>query len=151
MKVANKRPATIESPVRVTENKYEMWYGRPVFLGLIEKKGQNWYTEDGMRFVSSRDALRYLSGRYETGSLTPLKPSPARGKMKKQEMVQIKTQKLEQLPSDRQRKLDNKRNTTAMQVKVEPYNQNHPRFQEFLEFQKFLASRKQQNEDRPQQ
>jgi hypothetical protein len=60
MKIARKRPAGVKCPVQVTENKYEMWYQKPILLGTIERDGKNWLTEDGMRFNSSLDALDYL-------------------------------------------------------------------------------------------
>lgn len=61
MKVANTKPSTVKSPVRITDTKYAMWYARPVNLGEITKQGIYWYTSDGMRFASSRNALDYLA------------------------------------------------------------------------------------------
>lgn len=67
MKVANKKPKEVKSPVRITDDKYELWYSRPVCLGAIEKRNGYWYTADGMRFVSSRDALEYAIRLTEAG------------------------------------------------------------------------------------
>jgi hypothetical protein len=60
MKIASKKPANVKSPVRVTDTRYAMYYARSVFLGHINRDGNYWYTEDGMRFASSRNALDYL-------------------------------------------------------------------------------------------
>lgn len=60
MKVATTAPVPVKSPVRITDEKYAMWYARPVNLGEITKQGNYWYTSDGMRFMSSRNALDYL-------------------------------------------------------------------------------------------
>lgn len=60
MKVAESRPQVVKSVVRVTDEKYELYYANPKCLGTINKKGGYWYTADGMRFVSSRDALEYF-------------------------------------------------------------------------------------------
>jgi hypothetical protein len=59
MKIANSVPKAVKRPVRVTDSEYDLYYSKPVNLGKIVKKGIYWYTEDGMRFVSSRDALEY--------------------------------------------------------------------------------------------
>lgn len=59
MKIADKIPRTVKRPVRIKEDEYHLYYSKPVNLGKIMKKGIYWYTEDGMRFVSSRDALEY--------------------------------------------------------------------------------------------
>ena len=61
MKVANKAPQAMKSPVRVTDSKYQLWYARPVNLGEINRIGNYWYTNDGMRFMSGRNALDYLA------------------------------------------------------------------------------------------
>lgn len=61
MKVANIAPQAIKSPVRVTKTEYALWHAKPVMLGHIKRVGNYWYTEDGMRFVSSRNALEYLA------------------------------------------------------------------------------------------
>lgn len=60
MKVAIARPKASRTPVYVTKEKYEVWHSVPLCLGEIEKKDGYWYTKDGMRFVSSRDAMEYL-------------------------------------------------------------------------------------------
>lgn len=59
MHVAKKKPGLLKCPVRITHDSYELWYARPRSLGVINKRNGYWYTEDGMRFVSSRDALEY--------------------------------------------------------------------------------------------
>lgn len=59
-KIASSKPEAIRRPVYVDNNHYEIWYARPVSLGIIEKRGDYWYTPDGMRFIASRDAMAYL-------------------------------------------------------------------------------------------
>lgn len=61
MKIARKAPTAVKSPVYVTDSKYELHYMKPVLLGTIEKVDGYWRTGDGMRFVSSRNALDYLA------------------------------------------------------------------------------------------
>lgn len=65
-KIPTKRPMGIKTPVKLSDDKYEMWYLKPVYLGVIEKDGPNWFTEDEMRFRTSMDALDYLIKMRET-------------------------------------------------------------------------------------
>lgn len=75
MKVAQNKPAITKSVVYVTPDQYEVWYSKPMSLGTIDKRGGYWYTRDGMRFVSSRDAMEYLIRLYELAQgSTPLVP-----------------------------------------------------------------------------
>jgi hypothetical protein len=60
VKVTSKRPEAIRTPVEITKDKYELWYLKPIMLGTIVREGKQWFTEDGMRFASSHDALDYL-------------------------------------------------------------------------------------------
>lgn len=77
-KIANKPPETSSRPVYVTEDQYEIWYSKPVSLGLIDKRGDYWYTADGMRFASSRNAMAYLVKLYDLGhKVDPYEPQPS--------------------------------------------------------------------------
>lgn len=60
MKIAGKKPDVTKSAVYVTDDRYEMWYSKPLLLGHIDKKNGYWITADGMRFINNRDALNYL-------------------------------------------------------------------------------------------
>lgn len=60
MKIASKKPAVTKGCMYVTDKQYEVFYSVPKSLGLISKEGAYWYTTDGMRFASSRDAMEYL-------------------------------------------------------------------------------------------
>lgn len=60
MKIARHKPKQWRGPVFVNKTTCEVWASVPKKLGLIEKKGTHWYTEDGMRFISSHDASQYL-------------------------------------------------------------------------------------------
>lgn len=67
MIVTTKAPAPIKAPVKVTETTYAMWYAKPVNLGHIQNKGGVWVTEDGYKFISSREALEYLATLHDRG------------------------------------------------------------------------------------
>jgi hypothetical protein len=109
MKVANKALEVSKRPVRITDDQYEIWYSKPISLGKIDKINGYWYTSDGMRFISSRDAMEYLI-RVGQGTEHPALPKPE--------------------PKVVVRK--------AATAKVEEVvNQNHPLFQKFLEFVEF--------------
>ena len=60
MKIARKVPVAQKCPVRINDTKYALYSLKPVLLGEIVREGNYWYTADGMRFVSSRNALDYL-------------------------------------------------------------------------------------------
>lgn len=60
MKIAKQAPAVQKVPVYITSDKYALYYSKPILLGNVDKRGNYWYTPDGMRFVSSRNALEYL-------------------------------------------------------------------------------------------
>lgn len=75
MKVATNVPQAIQVPVYVTQTQYEIWYAKPLSLGKIDYRGNYWYTADGGRFASSRDAMRYLIRLYEaTGKVQVAAP-----------------------------------------------------------------------------
>jgi hypothetical protein len=59
-KLALKVPAPIKTVVSVEKDVAEAWYSAPRNLGRLEYRGSYWFTQDGKRFVSSRDALEYL-------------------------------------------------------------------------------------------
>ncbi len=60
MKVANNKPQVSKSRTYVTQDCYEVWYSRPVSLGRIDRRNGYWYSADGHRFLSSKDATEYL-------------------------------------------------------------------------------------------
>lgn len=136
MKIARKVPQIVKSPVYVTDDCYELWYGRPVSLGRINKRGDYWYTVDGMRFMSSRDALEYLiritegtprQGTAPMAAPLEIRPKPAAPKTPARA---VEKPVLGPPAPERPR-------PTAVE-----YNQNHPLFQQFLEFMDFAARRK---------
>ena len=59
-KIKKEVPEIWRGPVRISDDKYEIWAAVPRKLGEINKKGQYWLTTDGMRFISSQDASEYL-------------------------------------------------------------------------------------------
>lgn len=122
MKVARQTPKAIKSPVYVTEDQYEIWYCEPRSLGKIDKRGGYWYTRDGMRFVSSRDAMEYL-----------IRMQPHRSEVApiRQEMVKS------ELPTKKPLAAVKKAATIPVTT-----NQNHPKFQEWLDFQNWQAQRR---------
>lgn len=65
MKIAEKPPVERKSAVKITQTCYELFICPPVSLGTINKKGDYWYTADGMRFISNRDAIEYLKKGWE--------------------------------------------------------------------------------------
>lgn len=113
MKVANKKPKQYAGPVYVNKEIYEIFYSKPVSLGRIEFRGGYWYTVDGHRFVSSRDATKYLVGLRD--SKFPIRD--------------------EQLANAVALPLVRKKRVGA--TVSEPVNQNHPLFQQFLEWVEF--------------
>ncbi len=120
MKVAAKKPESFQTVVYVTKDQYEVWFSKPQSLGKINNRNGYWYTADGMRFVSSRDAMYYIVRQTDP---TVALPERTRGPVKERAQVP-------EGPSSRR-------------VSVEsPVNQNHPRFQDFLDFQEFMARRK---------
>lgn len=77
MIVSRKVPEIVKAPVYVSDTQYEIWYSKPVSLGKVDKIGSYWYTLDGMRFRSSRDAMEYLIRMHETGTeLVPRTKEP---------------------------------------------------------------------------
>jgi hypothetical protein len=65
VKFAHKVPNIHKSAVYVTQDRIALYYSRPVLLGHIEKRGQEWVAEDGTRFANNRSALEYLMRLYE--------------------------------------------------------------------------------------
>lgn len=123
MKVSNQAPTVTKRPVQLTSDIYEIWYSKPQSLGKIHNVKGYWFCADGMRFVSSRDAMEYL--------IRMLEASGPVEKVRIQETVQKK----ETSPAPMLPKLIRKGATA-------PTNQNHPKFQEFLEFQRWQAQNK---------
>lgn len=130
MKIASKQPQAIKSNVYVTNEIYEAWYAAPKSLGKIHKRGDYWYTEDGHRHASSRDALNYLISHTTVEVATNV---PKGGKI-----PEAKPQR-QAATADR----GVKDNT--------PINQQHPMFQEFLAFLDFKARSKYRDLDKASQ
>lgn len=59
-KLAKKVPLAIKTVVSIAKDQAEVWYAAPSCLGTIDYQNGYWYTKDGMRFVSGRDAMEYL-------------------------------------------------------------------------------------------
>lgn len=77
MVIAKKVPGVYKSPVYVSDTQYEIWYAKPKSLGFVDKIGSYWYTLDGMKFRSSRDAMEYLIRMQEAGKeLVPRTTEP---------------------------------------------------------------------------
>lgn len=77
MIIAKRVPESVGVPVWSGENEVEIYYSRPVNLGKVNRVGSYWYTVDGRRFTSSRDAMAYLVALYEAGvELTPRTEEP---------------------------------------------------------------------------
>lgn len=64
-KLAYKVPATVRTVVSIQKDLAEVWYSKPMSLGRIEYRDGYWFSVDGMRFMSSRDAMEYLIRMYE--------------------------------------------------------------------------------------
>lgn len=127
MKVATKKPTVTQVPVYVTDEKYEIWISEPASLGTVDKVKGYWYTIDGMRFVSSRDAMRYLVVQHMAG--TKLIPAPRREP----------TPKVERSPLKSVASVERKGATTETPAPMPmgegiSINQNHPLFEAFLDF-----------------
>lgn len=114
-----------KAPVQVTQDIYEIWYSKPMSLGNVQRQGVYWYTADGMKFRSSRDAMEYLIKLYDASGKV-LEGSP------KLPPVIAKSEK-QTLPTTGKK--------THM-VDEEAINQNHPMFQEFLDFVDWKSRRK---------
>lgn len=61
MKIAKKTPVAHKVPVYVTADKYALYVLKPAMLGYIVKRDGLWETADGVKFMSSRAAIDYLS------------------------------------------------------------------------------------------
>lgn len=131
MKIANKRPLEMRSPVRVTANKYDLYYSKPLLVGTINRIGHQWVTEDGVKFNSSRAALDYLVKLIEArGGVTFPK-------------IQIETTKplIRGAMSVQEEKPIQKKTTHILRKRGPDSNQK-----EYKEFQEFLKWKKKQKE-----
>lgn len=59
-KLAAKVPAPVKTVVSTEKHVADVWYAKPRNLGRIVFRNHAWFTTDGMRFASSRDAMEYL-------------------------------------------------------------------------------------------
>lgn len=135
MKVAQQAPEVTKRPVYVTSEIYEIWYSKPLSLGKIQNIKGYWYTADQMRFVSSRDAMEYLIRMTEGNKSVPVVSAPEKPVAKQVGPSHPATSVTTSKPKP----------TLPTSHRIEPSNQNHPRFQEFLEFQRWQAQKKTQS------
>lgn len=168
--IAKKKPSDFRTPVYVTESIYEVWYCQPRSLGKIERRGAYWFTEDGMRFPASRDAMNYLvrleglmarPSAVASSVSTETRRELADRVISKQELAEKVIQKHAPAP-----KTVTPKGITPKAVAAKagatsattepinqshprfregeglPANQNHPAFQEFLDFIEFMGHRK---------
>lgn len=75
-KLAAKVPDAVKTVVSTTQDRATVWYARPRALGTIEFRKNYWFTADGGRFVSSRDAMEYLIKLYELETVAARLPTP---------------------------------------------------------------------------
>lgn len=102
--IALKKPNAIKTVVSTGKHTAEIVYAKPVTLGTIVYENKYWYTQDRVRFVSSRDAMEYLIKMHEAG--TPVtSPAPVaavvdvKSEPRRSAAVTVKKHK----PSDSQR------------------------------------------------
>lgn len=145
MKVATKKPATVQSPVYVTNEIYEIWYAEPVSLGRIHKRNGYWYTQDQMRFISSRDAMRYLISKAGHQVQVPEVQTPERRKevlpIQQERRTPVLQKKITTRPVRKEVVRSNA--DAAVNSPIVEINQNHPKFQEFLDYLDYSARKKQ--------
>jgi hypothetical protein len=79
-KFAKKPPSVIKSVVEIegTKEHATVWYAKPVCLGRIDLRNNQWFTQSGSRHISSWDALERLIELYELGALEALQPPEPR-------------------------------------------------------------------------
>lgn len=144
-KIATKKPEVQCRPVYISQDVYEVFYSQPKSLGKIRMKGGYWYTEKGERFVSSRDAMGYMlrmshlsiPANLQTKALSKPVPPP-----RPPELKPIPPRVLPGINSRKQPRPTNTLADSNQSGERVDYNQNHPMFQEFLEFQEYLARKK---------
>lgn len=137
-KIANKKPAELRRPVRINKMKYELWYCKPEMLGEINRRGPYWYTEDGMRFLSSRDALSYL---IKLVAVAGVDRTPEKLEAVRKQVEATRSRIVKKTRTHSAKKLDS-RNEKSTQDPEISYNQNHPMFQKFLDFVEFQNRKK---------
>lgn len=147
MKVATQAPAVTKRPVYVTSEIYEIWYAKPMSLGKIHNVKGYWYTSDQMRFISSRDAMEYLIRMAEASS--PIERAaiqqvqkPASEKPSAVAPVGRHLGPTHPATTTTTSKPSIRKPTLPGPPRTEPINQNHPAFQEFLEFRNWQAKQK---------
>lgn len=59
-KISKHPPKLWRGAVKVSANQYDLWALVPTKLGTIKREGLYWLTEDGMRFINSKDACDYM-------------------------------------------------------------------------------------------
>lgn len=137
MKIASFAPEAIKRPVYVTNDIYEIWYSKPVSLGKIHNVKGYWYTADNMRFVSSRDAMEYLIRMSEARS-----PQEKAAVYQQAAAIPQKAGPSHPATSVTTTRKPTKPTTNHVNQGGSNVNQNHPKFQEWLDFQAWSAQRK---------
>lgn len=126
MKITRERPKATKVPVFLTEDCYEMFYCRPLNLGKITKQNKYWYTEDGMKFMSSRSALEYLIRIWEAKA-----PQDLAG-------ITVTNEERVKIRKDMERSVKKKPEVARVQgAQAEDKPASQQLIQEFLEFVEF--------------
>lgn len=152
-KIATKKPEVQCRPVYLSQDVYEVWYAQPKSLGKITMRGGYWYTATGERFVSSRDAMGYMlriaqlpiPANLQTKALSKPIPAPKPPEVKPVPPRVFPGVNSRKLP--RGNSISGPRPTGTLDTAINQpggieYNQNHPMFQEFLEFQEYVAKKR---------
>lgn len=98
-KHATKVPKETKSILTLSDSHAEVWYAKPIPLGKIDFRNGSWYTRDGMRFGSARDAMNYLIKLSEVGK-TVTDPTPVATKVETEsEAPKVKAKTIRAAPS----------------------------------------------------
>lgn len=179
-KIATKKPDAQVRPVYVTDSEYEIWYSKPQSLGRIENRKGYWYTADGRRFASSRDAMGYLVHILDITGNTPTavfsrmaigtpertdrqtdRQVTDRQRVIRETVIPPTSSKPEVAKKDRaganadspvspptsSTTNRNSQSTSNQSASSSSTNQNHPMFQQYLDFLDYQARRKSRSLD----
>lgn len=141
-KIATNKPEVQCRPVYLNKDTFEVWYSEPKSLGKITNRGGYWYTADGHRFVSSRDAMGYM---LRVGNMAIPINLQVKAKAMPVPVPPPPVKRVAPVSRDRGNSatiadLNNQLGTDSLGN--HGVNQNHPMFQQFLEFQDWVARRK---------
>lgn len=138
MKLAKMKLQTTGRVVQVSDTVCEVMYSKPVSLGRIEKRGAYWYTQDGQRCVSTRDALRHLVRLADpTAKIHKALPLKETKKTVDRKSNTVYTAVASPLVSDSFTRVGATASSRPKKA-ASPVNQNHPMFQVFLEFMEYM-------------